>query len=105
MKKSILILTFALLLSNLKANAQWESNNKISGNGKITTETRTTGDYDSIKIAGFFDVDLVAGKEGKITIKGEENLLQAIKVEVEGNELKVYVERGTQIRSSSGKKN
>ncbi|MBW1655687.1 head GIN domain-containing protein [Flavobacterium quisquiliarum] len=104
MKKSILILTFALLLSNLKANAQWESNNKISGNGKITTETRTTGDYDSIKIAGFFDVDLVAGKEGKITIKGEENLLQAIKVEVEGNELKVYVERGTQIRSSSGKK-
>ncbi|WP_289659241.1 head GIN domain-containing protein [Flavobacterium panacagri] len=104
MKKSILILALALFLTNINVNAQWGSNNKITGNGKITTQTRTTGDYDSIKIAGFFDVDLVAGKEGKITIKGEENLLQAIKVEVEGNELKVYVERGTQIRSSSGKK-
>nr|WP_294783782.1 head GIN domain-containing protein [uncultured Flavobacterium sp.] len=77
---------------------------KINGNGKVTTQTRTTGDYDGIKISGFFDVDLVAGKEGKIILKGEENLLAAIKVEVEGNELKVYVEKGTQLRASSGHK-
>lgn len=49
-------------------------------------------------------MDLVSGKEGKITIKGEENLLSAIKVEVEDNSLKIYVERGTQIRTSSGNK-
>lgn len=104
MKKSILLIAIAVFFINTNANAQWSSNNKIKGNGKVVTETRTTGDYDGIKIAGFFDVDLVAGKEGKIIIKGEENLLAAIKVEVEGNELKVYVEKGTQIRTSAGKK-
>ena len=98
MKKSILLFAFAALSVSV-INAQ----NKLQGNGKVITETRTTGDYDGIKISGFFDVDLVAGKEGKITIKGEENLLSAIKVEVEDNSLKIYIEKFTNIRTSSGK--
>ena len=57
-----------------------------------------------IKISGSFNVDLVSGKEGKITIKGEENLVSAIKVEVEDNTLKIYVERGFNIRPSMGKR-
>ncbi|WP_427873859.1 head GIN domain-containing protein [Flavobacterium sp. MMS24-S5] len=100
MKKSILLTALSLFFMAINSNAQ----TKISGNGTITTETRTTGDYDGIRISGFFDVDLVSGKEGKIILKGEENLLSKIKVEVEGNELKVYVERGVQLRTSMGKK-
>lgn len=100
MKKSILLLVFSVFLITANSNAQ----KKISGNGNVITQTRTTGDYDGIKIAGFFDVDLVAGKEGKIIIKGEENLLSLVKVEVEENQLKVYVEKGTQLRTSLGKK-
>ncbi|MXO07418.1 head GIN domain-containing protein [Flavobacterium sp. HBTb2-11-1] len=101
MKKSILLLAFALCtISNINA----QDKIKLQGNGKVVSETRTTGDYDGVKIAGFFDVDLVSGKEGKITIKGEENLLSAIKVEVEDKSLKIYVEKGTQIRTSSGNK-
>ncbi|WP_433830912.1 head GIN domain-containing protein [Flavobacterium anhuiense] len=100
MKRSILLTALSLFFMAVNSNAQ----TKISGNGNVTTETRTTGDYDGIKIAGFFDVALVAGKEGKIILKGEENLLSKIKVEVEGNELKVYVEKGIQLRTSMGKK-
>jgi len=101
MKKSILLLAFILCtISNVNA----QDKIKLQGNGKVVSETRNTGDYDGVKIAGFFDVDLVSGKEGKITIKGEENLLSAIKVEVEDKSLKIYVEKGTQIRTSSGNK-
>lgn len=93
-----------LFLVTFKSNAQWSSNdNKIKGNGKVVSETRTTGNYDGIKISGSFDVDLIAGKEGKISVKGEENLIPSIKVEVEDNTLKIYVERGTNIRPSAGK--
>ncbi len=102
MKKSILLFAFTALFVSGSINAQDKT--KLQGNGKVVTETRTTGDYDAIQISGFFDVDLVAGKEGKITIQGEENLLPAIKVEVENNSLKVYVERSTNIRTSSNKK-
>ncbi|SCY39023.1 Putative auto-transporter adhesin, head GIN domain [Flavobacterium anhuiense] len=101
MKKSILLLAFILCtISNINA----QDKIKLQGNGKVVSETRSTGDYDGVKIAGFFDVDLVSGKEGKITIKGEENLLSAIKVEVEDKSLKIYIEKGTQIRTSSGNK-
>jgi hypothetical protein len=103
MKKTFKIFVFSALLIGSAGNAQW-SNNKIKGNGKVISETRTTSEYDAIKVAGSFDVDLVAGKEGKIIIKGEENLVSAIKVEVEDNILKIYVERGSNIRPSIGKK-
>lgn len=99
MKKSILSLLLSALFTSVSLSAQ----SKLQGNGKVVTDTRTTGDYDGIRISGFFDVNLVAGKEGKITIKGEENLLSAIKVEVEDNSLKIYIEKSTNIRTSSGK--
>lgn len=103
MKKSVQLLVCGVFLFSFIANAQW-SNNKIKGNGNVVSETRTTSDYDAIKVSGSFDVDLVAGKEGKITIKGEQNLLAAIKVEVENNTLKVYIEKGSNLRPSLGKK-
>jgi len=103
MKKTFKLFVFSALLISSVGNAQW-SNNKIKGNGKVVSETRTTSDYDAVRVAGSFDVDLVAGKEGKIIIKGEENLVSAIKVEVEDNVLKIYVEKGTNIRPSIGKK-
>jgi len=103
MKKSLQLFVFGALLISVIGNAQW-SNNKIKGNGNVISETRTTSDYDAIKVAGSFDVELVAGKEGKIIIKGEENLVSAIKVEVEDNILKIYVEKGSNIRPSIGRK-
>jgi putative autotransporter adhesin-like protein len=104
MKKSVQLLVFSAFLTVFMANAQESFNdkNKIKGNGKMVTETRNTGDYDAIKVGGQFDVNLVAGKEGKIIIKGEENLLALIKIEVEDNALKIYTDKTTNIRPSSG---
>ena len=90
MKKSIQLLVCGAFLVTFLASAQWSSNNKIKGNGNAISETRTTADYDAVKVAGSFDVDLVAGKEGKIIIKGEENLVAAIKVEVDSVKQEEY---------------
>lgn len=98
MKKSIQLLVCGTFLMGFIANAQ---SSKIKGNGKVVTETKTTGDYDAIKVGGSFDVNLVAGKEGKIILKGEENLLSVIKVEVEDNTLKIYVDKMVNIRPTS----
>lgn len=103
MKKSIQLMVLGAFLAGFMVNAQ-SSNNRVDGNGKVVTQTRNTADYDAIKVSGSFDVDLVAGKEGKITIKGEENILNVIIVEVEDNTLKIQVKKNTNIRSSMGKK-
>ncbi len=96
---AIIILTLCTALS---ANAQW-GGKKVKGNGKMKTITRNVGDYDEISIAGFFDVELVKGREGPITIEGEENLLEYIETTVKNNRLKIYVEDGINLKPSSNK--
>ena len=100
MKKSMLFLVCCALAATTFAQAQWGSKDKIKGNGQNTTETRTTASYDEIAIVGFFDVDLVAGTEGKITLEGESNLLPLIKIEVDGNTLKIYTDKNSSFHSS-----
>lgn len=69
MKKSILIL--ALLCLTI-SNAQ--KLKKIKGNQKNISISRTTTSYEKISVSGSFNVKLISGKEGNISIKGDENL-------------------------------
>jgi hypothetical protein len=103
MKKTLQSLAFCALLFTINSNAQWYNSSKIKGNGKIITEKRNTTTYDEIKVGGSFDVELIAGKEGEIILKGEGNLLPLIIVEVEGNILKIYPKKNTNISSTYGK--
>ena len=87
-------LTVLLALISISiANAQNWDKEKVKGNGVQTTITRTTESYDKISTGGSFNVELVSGKEGTITIKGDENIISHIVTEVIGNELKVYFEK------------
>lgn len=96
MEKTLQLIILGALSVTATGHAQW---NKIKGNGKIVTEKRTTAEYDEISVSGFFDVVLVSGKEGEITIKGEENLLPYIKVEVKDNVLHIYTEKNININT------
>ncbi|WP_298778737.1 head GIN domain-containing protein [uncultured Polaribacter sp.] len=96
---SILIIVFTF-----STNAQnwWGNSKKIKGNGNIVTVKRTTSDYDDVSIGGSFDVKLIKGKEGKITIKGEENIIPYIETEVKGNTLYVKFEKNINVRTTKG---
>lgn len=87
-------LTVLLALISLSfASAQNWNSEKIKGNGVQTTITRTTQTYDKVSASGSFNIELVSGKEGTITITGDENIINHIVTEVDGNELKVYFEK------------
>ena len=101
MKKLVLILSIALLSTSV--NAQWWGSKKVSGNGNTVTDTRNVSDYDEVGVAGSFDVILVAGAEGKITVEAEENLQEYIITEVKGDKLKIYIEDGVSLKTSSNK--
>ena len=97
MKK--LIITCIIFTMSFSVSAQsWWNSKKVRGNGNVTTETRTTKDYDAVSSAGNFDVKLVKGNEGKITLKGEENLLKYIEIEVKRGALKIKVKKGVNLR-------
>ncbi len=98
-KLAILILVISLTTS---INAQW-GGKKIKGNGNITTEERKTQDYDEISVAGFFDVELISGAEGNISVEAEENLIDYIVTEVKGDRLVIKTKNGYSLKTSMNK--
>jgi hypothetical protein len=98
MKQSILLtaLLFCITFS-------YARDKKIKGNGKMTTTTRTTSDYNDIACAGKFNYILVEGSEGNITIEGEQNLLEYIITEVKGNTLVIKTANNINLRPSHNK--
>jgi hypothetical protein len=96
--KNLLSLSLVLLLT-ASCSAQWGK--KVKGNGNQTTIERSVGEYEAIGLSGWFDVDIVAGKEGEIKLEGESNLLEYIKTEVKNGKLSIKVEKGYNLRPSS----
>ncbi|MBQ0733127.1 head GIN domain-containing protein [Aquimarina celericrescens] len=103
MRAAAIILSIALC-SITSVNAQWWGGKKVSGNGDMVTKNRSTSDYDEVKVKGNLDVSLVSGSEGQISIEGESNLIEHIRTEVEGDVLKIYVEKEYWLKPSKGKK-
>lgn len=99
MTKKILAFLFLATIT-LTTNAQGLSNKRIKGNGKIATEKRTTSNYNKVYSSSSFDVLLVKGKEGNITIKGEENIIPLIETFVENNALKIKFKKNTNVSTT-----
>lgn len=96
--KKIINLSLAVAFT-FSCSAQWGK--KIKGNGNTVTIDRSVGEYDAVALSGWFDVDLVDGKEGEITLEGESNLLEYIKTEVKDGKLVIKVEKGVNLKPSS----
>jgi hypothetical protein len=90
-----LIKTIAVLF--LMATTLTLSAQRIKGNGKLIEKTRQVGDFESLGVAGSFDVFLVKGNEGRIELSVEENLESYLETEVENGKLKVKWKKGSNI--------
>ena len=74
MKKSIVFIIAILSLNSTDALAQnWK---KVKGNGNVITQQRSVGSFDAVEAAGSFDIYLVKGNVGEMTILGDENLME-----------------------------
>ena len=98
-KKIIAILVLVTFTSSI--HAQW-FNKRIRGNGNMITKTRTVGEFGKVAVGGSFDVKLVAGTEGKITIRIDENLLEYLVTKVEDGKLKIKWKKGINISTRKG---
>ncbi|HSR61533.1 MAG TPA: head GIN domain-containing protein [Robiginitalea sp.] len=97
MKRTVLLAAASLLLA-CNLNAQWGK--RIKGSGNEVTEERSVGSYSGIALSGWFDVELVAGTEGRITLKGEDNLLEHVETEVKNGMLLISTEKGYNLQPS-----
>ncbi len=101
MKKLIFILTVLFFSTNTVFAQWWSSSERISGNKEMVKQTRSISDYDQVSVTGMMEVQLVAGKEGRIDIEAESNLLELIETEVSGGHLKISVKKGYNLQPSN----
>ena len=90
----LFLFTFAIKSQN------WGNGERVRGNGKIITETRSTSEYDEINVGGSFDVVLVKGKEGSIKIEGEENIIPFIEIEVSRGSLQIKYKKNSYVNTT-----
>jgi len=101
MKKLITLGLGLLLVTSL--NAQWGLK-RIRGNGNEVKKERNIGSYDKITVSGNMNVELVSGKEGRLSIQAEENLQEYIVTEIKEEKLKIRIKKNFNLKPSSGKR-
>jgi hypothetical protein len=93
-----IIIGAVLFLTNCDA----QKYGRIKGDGNVINTSREVGNFDKMSVSGAFDVDLVNGKEGKMEIKIEKNLLPYLVTEVQNGNLKIKWKTGTNIHTNKG---
>ena len=103
MKNQILkTITSSLILIFFLTSIQAQKFGRVVGNGKIINKTRNVGSFEKVAVSGSFDVTLVKGKEGKVDIKIEENLLDYLVTKVEDGKLRIKWQKGVNINTRRG---
>lgn len=96
MKKTTLL--FALLLGTSLLSAQQRE--KIKGSKIVTVEQKEIGAFDNIEVSDNLDIFLIKGDKCGVEIEADDNLHEAINVNLQGNTLQL----GTSKDISSAKK-
>jgi len=73
---------------------------RIRGNGNITTQTRTAGEFNTIEVSGDIDVYAKQDSSSSVKVEADENLQQYIETIHDGTVLRIKSQEGYNLRSS-----
>ena len=93
---------FSLLISMIFISCGYIGGKRIRGNGKIKTESRTTGQFNSVDVSGNIDVYVKQDSVSSVKIETDENLMEYMHITVDGGILEIREEKGYNIRSTKG---
>jgi len=69
----------------------------ISGDGKVVKETRDVSEFSGIKVGSGIDVFLTQGEPQSVVVEADENLLEWIRTEVNGDVLHIFTDKTIRI--------
>lgn len=97
MKKHNFIYILLALLPVLSSCHFWMDT--VTGNGHVTTEKRSVAGFSKLSFGGPFEVEVMPGEAYAVSIEAEENLMQYINIDKDGDKLKVKVMEGINLRT------
>ena len=99
MKKfSLIVFAAALLVGVLLAGGCGfggiNSRNSIEGSGTLKSEKRDVSGFSKIDAGGAVNLEIATGKDFGVSLETDDNLLEYVKTEVNGDTLKIYTDDG-----------
>ena len=88
----ILALTIGLIFTSNCSFGGFDNFTGVKGSGTSKTEQRNVTGFTRIDAGGAMNVEVDAQKDFSVTVEADDNLLQHIKTEVNGETLKIYSE-------------
>lgn len=73
---------------------------RVKGNGEITAQQRSLGDFSRVSAEGALNLELVSGPQHRVVVEVDENLQQYVELNVDGDRLKVRTKKGYTLRPS-----
>ncbi len=86
-KYTVALAIFAFIAALGSCRHGW--GRRVRGNGNVTTETRSTGDFKNVEVGGWINVYVSQGSSCSVKLEGDENILRYIEVTQEGERLMV----------------
>ena len=99
--KYILVLFIGL---GLIYSCRFIGGKKVRGNGNVETEQRSLPSFDGLTSFGAFDIIVKTGDKHSAVIEADENLMQYVITEVDGDKLKISTRKGYNLRPTSSLK-
>lgn len=94
------LLLSTALLSGLLFFSVSLSAQTIRGSGNIQSQTRETGNFNSISSAGIFKIIITQGNSTAVKVETDDNILPYVITEVQGNELKLETKSNVNLKPS-----
>ena len=91
MKKTLITLWVCLFVLQLPAQNFWKRH--IRGEGPTITREFDLRNFDGVHNGFACDVELTRGNDYKVVVEGQENIIDNLKLEVEGGNLKIKYDR------------
>ncbi len=73
---------------------------RLRGNGNITTQTRSAGQFTGVDVSGSIDVHVKQDSNASIKVEADDNLQQYIETVIDGNTLHIRPREGYNLNSS-----
>lgn len=93
-----------LLLLVLFSACQFMGGRRVRGNGNLNSQNRNVGSFSGIRMAGSMDVILSSGTSYAVKVEADENLLNYILTEREGDALVIRTRNGYNLQPRAGMK-
>ncbi|HEX2395420.1 MAG TPA: head GIN domain-containing protein [Bacteroidales bacterium] len=91
--KKINLSIFLSALILLAVSCIMDPLDSISGDGKVTSQTRDLPEFSGVKVGSGIDVFLTQGEPQSVVVEADENLQEWIRTEVNGNVLRIFTDK------------